>query len=337
MRTVATQVAPFQRRGSQVTLIIYGSMSLYGTRGQSLRNPRQSNAFVACAFVLFASSALADTPDAGFPLIPLPPVIEGLIGMPQAYTPGRRAHLDTIRREAEQAGLPPEIADAVAQVESAYNPRAVGGVGEVGLMQIRPTTAAMLGYRGGLNGLFEPETNIRYGVMYLARAWKLADGDLCRTLMKYRAGHGEERMTPLSVEYCRRVQSHLATIGSPLGGGASPARGVASAPFGASNTAVSVSIKAAGRPVASIQVRKDASATAAIPVLPPQRPAKGLRLAMAGPPGLSPAEARNLVRLQEKQKARRIAIRQMWTAHEARMRIISAKLRPDSLRIASGI
>jgi hypothetical protein len=58
---------------------------------------------------------------------------------------------------------------------------------------------------------------------------------------------------------------------------------------------------------------------------------------MAGPPGLSPAEARNLVRLQEKQKARRIAIRQMWTAHEARMRIISAKLRPDSLRIASGI
>ncbi|WP_114184782.1 lytic transglycosylase domain-containing protein [Microvirga aerophila] len=256
--------------------------------------------------------------------------------MPQAYTPGRRAHLDTIRREAEQAGLPAEIADAVAQVESAYNPRAVGGVGEVGLMQIRPTTAAMLGYRGTLNGLFEPETNIRYGVMYLARSWKLADGNLCRTLMKYRAGHGEERMTQLSVEYCQRVRSHLATIGSPLGAGAVPAKGVASTPFGAARTVVSADIKAVARSVAFTPVRREGSATSAVHVLPPQRPAKGLRLAMAGPPGLSPAEARNLVRLQEKQKARRMAVRQMWAAHEARMRTITARLRPESLRIASG-
>jgi soluble lytic murein transglycosylase-like protein len=286
--------------------------------------------------MLFASSASAETSDADFPSISLPPVIEGLIGMPQAYTPGRRAHLDTIRREAEQAGLPAEVADAVAQVESAYNPRAVGGVGEVGLMQIRPTTAAMLGYRGGLNGLFEPETNIRYGVMYLARAWKLADGDLCRALMKYRAGHGEERMTPLSVEYCRRVQSHLATIGSPLGAGAVPAKGVASAPFGSFKTAVGVAIKAAAGPIAPVLARREASATSAVHVLPPQRPSKGLQLAMARPPGMSRAEARNLVLLQEKQKARRIAIRQMWAAHEARMQTITARLRPESLRIASG-
>jgi Transglycosylase SLT domain len=266
----------------------------------------------------------------------LPPVIEGLIGMPPTHTPGRRAYLDTIRREAEQAGLPADVADAVAQVESAYDPGAVGGVGEVGLMQLRPTTAAMLGYQGTLNGLFEPETNIRYGVMYLARAWQLANGDLCRALMKYRAGHGEERMTPLSVEYCRRVRSHLATIGSPLGAGAVPAKGVASVPFGASKTAVNVAIKAVARPTASIPSRREASAAEAVQALPPQRPAKGLRLAMSGPARVSPAEARNLVLLQEKQKARRVAIRQMWVAHEARMRTISARLRPESLRIASG-
>jgi hypothetical protein len=286
---------------------------------------------------LFASSASADTPDTDFPLIPLPPLIQNLVGMPQAYTPGRRAHLDTIRREAEQAGLPAEVADAVAQVESAYNPGAIGGVGEVGLMQIRPTTAAMLGYRGTLTGLFEPETNIRYGVMYLARAWQLADGDLCRALMKYRAGHGEERMTPLSVAYCWRVRSHLATIGSPLGAGSVPAKDVATVPFAASKTAVNIAAKAAGRPAASIRARREVSATAAISVLPPQRPAKGLRLAMAGPPRVSPAEARNLSLLQEKQKARRVAIRQMWAGHEARIRTISARLRPASLRIASGI
>jgi hypothetical protein len=173
-------------------------------------------------------------------------------------------------------------------------------------------------------------------VMYLARAWQLADGNLCRALMKYRAGHGEERMTPLSVEYCRRVRSHLATIGSPLGAGAVPAKSVASSPFGAARTAVSADIKAAARPVAFTPVRREGSATSAVHDLPPQRPAKGLRLAMAGPTGVSRAEARNLVLLQEKQKARRIAVWQMWAAHEARMRTITARLRPRSLRIASG-
>jgi hypothetical protein len=127
-----------------------------------------------------------------------------------------------VRREAEEQGLPPDIADAVAYVESSYNPRAVGAVGEVGLMQIRPQTAAMLGYKGDVEALFEPETNVRYSVMYLAGAWKRTDGDVCRALMKYRAGHGEERMSPLSVEYCRRAQGYLAAIGSPLAQGALP-------------------------------------------------------------------------------------------------------------------
>jgi len=120
------------------------------------------------------------------------------------------------------AGLPPDLADAVARVESAFDPDAVGKVGEVGLMQVRPETANMLGYRGPVAGLFEPETNIRYGVAYLSRSWQLASGDVCRALMKYRAGWGEERMTPLSVEYCRRARRHLAAIGSPLARGAEP-------------------------------------------------------------------------------------------------------------------
>jgi hypothetical protein len=277
-------------------------------------------------------------PDADLPPIPLPPLIERLIGMPQAYTQGRQVHLETIKREAEQAGLPSDVADAVTQVESAYNPGAVGGVGEVGLMQIRPTTAAMLGYRGTLSGLFEPETNIRYGVMYLARAWQLADGDLCRTLMKYRAGHGEERMSPLSIEYCRRARMHLATIGSPLGAGASPSNAQASTPFARMSRTVKATIKAATRTVVSMPAKRETS-TSAEPteVLPPHRPSKGLRLATAGSPSMSPAEARYLALLQEKQKAQRAKVRQMWAAHDARMRTISAKLRPESLRIANGV
>jgi soluble lytic murein transglycosylase-like protein len=55
--------------------------------------------------------------------------------------------------------------------------------------------------------LHEPSTNIRYGVRYLAEAWKLANGNLYRALMKYRAGHGEERFSARSVEYCRRARA----------------------------------------------------------------------------------------------------------------------------------
>jgi hypothetical protein len=129
---------------------------------------------------------------------------------------GRGLYLDQLTRSSEALGLPPEVADAVAFVESGYDINARGGAGEIGLMQVLPSTAAMLGHRGAIAELLEPETNIRYGVLYLAQAWRITNGDLCRTLMKYRAGHGEERMTPLSVQYCARARAYLADLGSHL-------------------------------------------------------------------------------------------------------------------------
>lgn len=136
---------------------------------------------------------------------------------------GRSMYLPLITAEAKARGLPPDVADAVARIESGYRSGAVGGDGERGMMQVMPPTAAMLGFRGSLTELAKPETNIRLGIAYLAGAWRAADGDLCRTLMKYRAGHAQERMSALSVEYCRRAKAHLASIGSPLAGGALPA------------------------------------------------------------------------------------------------------------------
>jgi hypothetical protein len=56
-------------------------------------------------------------------------------------------------------------------------------------------------------------------VTYLSKAWRLANGDLCRTLMKYRAGHGEEVMSARSVNYCNRARNHLAALGSPFAAG----------------------------------------------------------------------------------------------------------------------
>ena len=143
--------------------------------------------------------------------------------LPESKRPDPAPYRAMLAREAASRGLPPAVADAVAYVESGYDPGATGGVGELGLMQVRPTTAAMLGHTGPAAALLDPATNIRFGVAYLAQAWKLANGDLCRALMKYRAGHGEERMSPRSVAYCRRARVHLAASGSPLAAAVLPA------------------------------------------------------------------------------------------------------------------
>jgi soluble lytic murein transglycosylase-like protein len=180
----------------------------------------------------------------------------------------------------------------------------------------------MLGHRGGVTELFEPATNIRYGVMYLARAWQLADGDLCRTLMKYRAGHGEERMSPLSVEYCRRARGHLAAIGSPLGAGALPIAPGAGETF----AAIAARQRAAARLAAG-----DAPAGGGVPI-PPRRDEGRVRVAALDGVNISEEKARDMARAQ----ARRVASRRLWAAHDERMRAIISKVRPADLRIAAG-
>ena len=130
-------------------------------------------------------------------------------------TPASRAAIrKIIERETAKTNLPADIAEAVVFVESGYNPGTIGTVGEIGLMQVRPETAATLGFRGNNAELAEPDINIHYGVLYLSRAWRLAGGDLCRALMKYRAGHDEESMTPRSQVYCNRARNRLVSMNS---------------------------------------------------------------------------------------------------------------------------
>lgn len=148
---------------------------------------------------------------------PKPSDLPGAQTLKSETAPSFRATVRAmVEREARETGLPADIADAVVRVESNYDPSVIGGVGEIGLMQIRPGTAAMLGFKGSVEELAKPEINIHYGVIYLSKAWRLANGDLCRALMKYRAGHGEEIMTQRSVNYCLRARSHLAALGSPF-------------------------------------------------------------------------------------------------------------------------
>ncbi|MGJ4996989.1 lytic transglycosylase domain-containing protein [Bradyrhizobium sp. HKCCYLS3077] len=138
--------------------------------------------------------------------------------VPRDWRAQRAEYRDLIEREASAAGMPAAIVDAVMAVESSYDPTVIGLDGEIGLMQVMPSTARMLGFSGTREQLAEPAINIRYGTKYLAGAWRLAGGDLCTAAMKYRAGHGETRFSHLSVIYCVRIRSHLAAQGVQVSG-----------------------------------------------------------------------------------------------------------------------
>jgi soluble lytic murein transglycosylase-like protein len=116
-----------------------------------------------------------------------------------------------IARYAAEYGVPVSLAHAVISVESSYRPNMTGSAGEVGLMQIKPATARGLGYSGSVAGLYDPETNIRFGMKYLAMAHELGGGTTCGTILKYNAGHGARRMNPVSQAYCGKVQRLLAS------------------------------------------------------------------------------------------------------------------------------
>lgn len=143
--------------------------------------------------------------------------------------------------EARHYQMPPEVAYAVLEIESAFNPSSVGKDGEIGLMQVLPSTARMMGFSGTTSELSEPAANIKFGVRYLAEAYHLAGKDLCTTLMKYRAGHDETRFSARSVAYCMRARSILDRDGYAVSGS------VPTATFGFSSAAANgVTIRTGG-------------------------------------------------------------------------------------------
>lgn len=103
---------------------------------------------------------------------------------------------------AAREGVPSALAVAVARHESGFNPHVRGRAGEWGVMQIKCSTARDIGYRGACSGLANAETNIRWGVRYLAQAHRLAGGSECLTLSKYNGGHGRRSLIR---SYCRAV------------------------------------------------------------------------------------------------------------------------------------
>jgi soluble lytic murein transglycosylase-like protein len=103
---------------------------------------------------------------------------------------------------AKANGIPLDLAHAVVRHESGYNARATGKAGEVGLMQIKLATARGIGFRGSRQQLYDPETNIRWGMKYLGEAQRLAGGSQCGTLSRYNGGLGRKGLIR---SYCKQV------------------------------------------------------------------------------------------------------------------------------------
>jgi hypothetical protein len=94
-----------------------------------------------------------------------------------------------IVKHAAANNVPAGLVHRIIIRESRYNPRAVGRGGALGLMQIKHGTARALGYAGPATGLLDAETNLTYGVRYLAGAYRAANGDQNRTVGYYARGY----------------------------------------------------------------------------------------------------------------------------------------------------
>lgn len=88
-----------------------------------------------------------------------------------------------VQRAASITGVPAALIDAVITVESGYQTNAVSPAKAIGMMQLMPKTAAMLG-----GNPWNGEENILMGSRYLGQLARQFNGDLQLTLAAYNAG-----------------------------------------------------------------------------------------------------------------------------------------------------
>ena len=102
----------------------------------------------------------------------------------------QRAQYEAMVATHARANLvPEELVHRVIVRESKYHPNLLGRGGAIGLMQIKLPTARGLGYTGDAAGLRDPETNLTYGIKYLAGAFRAANGDHDRAVHYYASGY----------------------------------------------------------------------------------------------------------------------------------------------------
>ncbi|MGQ4807458.1 Membrane-bound lytic murein transglycosylase F [Candidatus Entotheonellaceae bacterium PAL068K] len=127
--------------------------------------------------------------------------------LPVQTPPSSTRHL--ISELARQHNIEPRLLQAIIQVESDFNPRAVSHAGAQGLMQLMPMTAK----RYHVADPFDPRANIEGGIRYLQHLFRRFHGDMRRVLAAYNAGeHAVRRYNdvppyPETRRYVERVMA----------------------------------------------------------------------------------------------------------------------------------
>ena len=125
-----------------------------------------------------------------------------------------RARLDHyVTRYAAEYGVDPNLVRALITHESSWRPGAHSTAGAIGLMQLMPSTARMLGVNP-----HNPAQNIKGGVRYLAALLDMFGGDIDTALVGYNAGpsyarkwrQGKSVLYGETLEYLRRVKNSYA-------------------------------------------------------------------------------------------------------------------------------
>ena len=114
-----------------------------------------------------------------------------------AVSQATRANVQAmIKSGAPRYGVPTWFALRIAKIESGYNPLVTGGKGEIGVFQLKCQTARGIGYRGSCSGLYNPATNVQYGLKYLSMAVHSSHGNLKLAASKHNGGLGRKSLVP---------------------------------------------------------------------------------------------------------------------------------------------
>lgn len=89
-----------------------------------------------------------------------------------------------VESAAAKHGIAPQLLRSVMKQESAFKPCALSVAGAMGLMQIMPETAELL----GLKDAFDPEQNVDAGAKFLKMMLERFGGDVAMALGAYNAG-----------------------------------------------------------------------------------------------------------------------------------------------------
>jgi soluble lytic murein transglycosylase-like protein len=122
-----------------------------------------------------------------------------------------------LREAAQRHGIDYELLQALIATESGFDAQAVSPRGAVGLMQIMPATAERYGVAGDKNTpiekkLFDPRTNIRTGVHYLADLIHMFPGRLELAVAAYNAGENAVVRAGNKIPNYRETQNYVKTV-----------------------------------------------------------------------------------------------------------------------------